>query len=141
MRWALVLVALAACGGNDGAYCVADADCTGGDVCARTHECLPPDQIHSVKIHWTIGGQTPSTTACSPIQELEVGYSIGSDQSTEILFAPVMCIEGAFPNDRWPIRYDTAVVIALSANGSTQGFASIPPDPTVDVTIDVAPPP
>ena len=135
------IVWLAACGGPDSPnYCTVDSECSGGDVCAHTHECLPPGQVHSVTIHWTIGGQPASATTCTGIDHLDVGYENSGDATDQVLFSPVMCNEGEFPNDKWPTRYDIADVDAISPTGNTFGQNAIPSDPTVDVTVDVAHP-
>ncbi len=123
-----------------GAYCNQDFDCSGGDVCAHTHECLAPDQVHSVVIRWTIGGAAPDATTCNGISQLEVGYQIGFDPSTAEVFAPVACAEASFPNDKWPIAFDTAVVIADAPGNQTVQTTPIPADPMADVTVDVAHP-
>jgi hypothetical protein len=127
----------AACYSRDrGGYCTRDDDC-GGDVCAHTHECLPADQVHSVVIRWTIGGAAASAATCAGIAHLDVGYQVGADDRNRLLFSPVACEEGFFPNDKWPIDYDTAVVFALSGSGSTFQSAPIPSDAMADVTLDV----
>ncbi len=144
MRLAILssIVWLAACGGVDSpSYCMIDGDCSGGEVCAHTHECLSPDQVHSVTIHWTIGGQAPTAATCTGVDHLDVGYENSADATDQVLFSPVMCNEGEFPNDKWPTRYDIADVDAVSASSATTyGQNAIPSDPTVDVTVDVAHP-
>jgi hypothetical protein len=138
----VLLLTAAACGGSSNApmYCDANTPCTGNDVCARTHECLAPDQVHSVTIHWTLGGQPPTATTCAGISELEVGYVNSSDATDQVVFSPVSCAEGAFPNDAWPTRYDQAFVTAVAPGNSTTNQAAIPAGAMVDVTIDVTHP-
>jgi hypothetical protein len=141
----LIALALGACGGpqggdDQGPYCTSDSDCPGNTICAHDDECLPPDQVHAVVIHWTIGGQAPDATSCAGIAQLDVGYLVSQNQNEGDIFSPVSCTEAAFPNDKWPIRFDVASVQADSANGSTTNTAPIPPDPSVDVTVDVAHP-
>ena len=143
MRLAIpsAIVWLAACGApSDGSYCTMDVECSGGNVCAHTHECLPPGQVHSVTIHWTIGGLAPNATSCAGIDHLDVGYENSSDATDQVLFSPVMCNEGEFPNDKWPTRYDIADVAAYASGVANTGQAAIPSDPTVDVTVDVTHP-
>jgi hypothetical protein len=143
---ALGAIGVGACGGppgggdDQGPYCTTDSQCPSGDICAHDDECLPPDQVHAVVIHWTISGQPPNTTTCAGIAQLDVGYLVSQNPNEGDIFSPVSCTEAAFPNDKWPIRFDTASVQADSANGSTTGLANIPPDPSVDVTVDVAHP-
>ena len=137
------LGALGACGGpqggnNDqGPYCTTDGDCPGGTICAHDDECLPPDQVHAVVIHWTIGGLPADATSCAGIMQMDVGYLVSQNMNEGDIFSPVACAEAEFPNDKWPIRFDTASVEADSASGSTSNTAPIPPDPSVDVTVDV----
>ena len=137
---ALALV-LAACGSvsDDGAQCTIDADCTCGDICSRAEECWPPDQIHAVTIHWTIGGQAPIATTCAGITSLDVDYD-DSQSGRRVGFSPVACNEGQFPIDKWPVHFDTAMVTAHGNGNQTQGTAPIPRDPSADVTVDVAHP-
>jgi hypothetical protein len=139
---ALLLVVTAACGGGPStpSYCDPQTPCTGTDVCARTHECLAPDQVHSVTVHWTIGGQPASATTCAGISQLEVGYVDSGDSADQVVFAPVSCAEGAFPNDKWPTRYDQAFVTADAPGNASTSSAAIPSGDAVDVTIDVAHP-
>ena len=56
------------------------------------------------------------------------------------MFVPVRCDLGAFPNDKWPTAFDTALIYAASGRGSTYQQAAIPAGPTVDVQIDVKTP-
>ena len=121
----------------DGAYCTADTDCGHGDVCAHSHECLPPSDVHSITIRWTIDHQPAKATSCAGIDHLDVGYEDSTDATSRILFSPVSCVEGLFPNDKWPIRFDTADVFAQGPGRSTSAYGTIPPDANVDLTVDV----
>ena len=138
----VLLVFAAACGGssNTPSYCDEQNPCGGSDVCARTHECLAPDQVHSVTVHWTIGGQPANATTCTGISQLEVGYVDSGDSTDQVVFSPVSCVEGAFPNDKWPTRYDQAFVTADAPGNSSTSSAAIPSGAAVDVTIDVTHP-
>ncbi|HTJ44235.1 MAG TPA: hypothetical protein VL463_19155 [Kofleriaceae bacterium] len=118
-------------------YCDEQSPCGGGDVCAHTHECLAPDQVHAVTIRWTIGRDAPDATACNGISEMNVGYERTDDPSDRLVFSPVTCTAGSFPNDKWPTRYDTAYVAAFGPGHATEGRATIPPDPNADVTVDL----
>jgi hypothetical protein len=139
---ALVLASLlwvaAGCPGpiHDGQTCSSDADC-GGDVCAHDMQCFPADQVHAVTIRWTINGAPPSAATCAGISLFEVGYRIGFDDTTRVFYNPVPCAAGSFPNDKWPIAYDTALVAANAGIFDRP----IPPVASADVTVDVVAPP
>jgi hypothetical protein len=138
----MVALALAAAGcprtfGDD---CTTDDDCGGGRVCARNRQCQPPDQVHAVNIRWTVDGVAADATSCAGIDQLEVGYQIGDDDTSRVVFVPVRCEIGAFPNDKWPTAYDTALIYAASPRGSTYQQAAIPPGPTADVFINILTP-
>jgi hypothetical protein len=137
MRALVAMMLVAGCYQPNDATCAGDADCTGGDVCAHTHECLPPAEVHAVTIRWTIDGAPASATTCAGISQLEVGYRVGFDEQTRLLFAPVPCDLGSFPNDKWPIDFDTALIYADGATGSSYQTGWIAPDPVANVAIDV----
>ena len=137
MRAAVLLLVIAGCYQPRGGTCTIDDDCAGGEICAHNHQCLPPEEVHAVTIHWTVGGAPASATTCAGISQLEVGYRIGFDEATRTLFAPVPCSAGSFPNDKWPIAYDTALIFADGAGSSTSQTGWIAPDPVASVTIDI----
>ena len=134
---ASLVSAAAACGPTEGEYCDDQIQCGSGMICAHTHECLAADEVHAVTIRWTIAHDAPNATACTGIAEMNVGYERTDDPTDRIVFAPVDCAAGSFPNDKWPVRYDLAYVTAIGAGNSTAGREPIPPDPNADVTVDV----
>lgn len=121
-----------------GNYCSGPGDCGAPDVCARDHECLPPDQARSVMTRWTIGGQPAGTASCAtmPAGELEISYT---DRTTGEYtgFAPLMCGEGQFFVDVWPARFDH---VKVDVQGTTwSGESDLSSDSTnADVTVDLA---
>jgi len=118
--------------------CTRDEDCA-GQVCARSHECVPADQLHAVTVRWTIAGAAPTTTTCAPVPNFELQFRDGSDPTRDIAYHPVPCSAGAFPIDKWPLAYDAVAIQAESpSGGSTSQTGVIPPDAIADVTVDVA---
>jgi hypothetical protein len=121
-----------------GAPCKMTTDCTGDQVCARDGECLEPTATHSVLVHWTIGGQAPTTTSCAPLGELTLQFTQLVSGAGEG-YAPLMCTEGQFFIDIWPLRYDqVAVENAPGMVGSYYGMAALPGG-AAEVTCDLEP--
>lgn len=122
---ALVLSPLACHDDGPGGYCQTDSDC-GGDVCARDESCWPSNEIHSVKLAWTINGQPAGSDTCAAFPDFFVNFY---SQTEEFGFAPVPCMAGEFPIDKLPTVYTTAEVgdvnyqyfdqsVLIDANGS-----------------------
>jgi hypothetical protein len=130
-RFALAsLLLLAACPAP-GPECGDGITCTADEVCANTHECYPPDQVHAVTVHWTIRGQPASATTCpDPNLELSI-QQFGADALT---YSPVVCANGFFGFDKLPVDYD-GVAVDDPATGA-RGQTSIPPAGG-DVTVDL----
>lgn len=105
-----VLVTLGLCavswlsGCNDGfgndfpKACAQDSDCQAGSVCVRAGQCFPQDQVRSIAVVWTVGGQPASDASCGThvnftLQfDSDVGYSYG--------YEPVPCRAGKFTVDK-----------------------------------------
>jgi hypothetical protein len=112
--------------GDNGSYCQSDSDCSDGNVCARDESCWPSDDIYSVKITWTIGGQPAGSDTCSQFPDFFVNFY---SQVEEFGFAPVPCMAGEFPVDKLPTAYTEVEVgdvnyqffdetMQIDANGS-----------------------
>jgi hypothetical protein len=101
---------LAGCPGGGG-ECEQDYDCSGGELCANTHECLGAGELRRVDVHWTLYGQTPTTASCASIDrmELTVRDSITDASAT---WSPVPCDTGTFLFLALPTHYDS---VAMSA--------------------------
>lgn len=104
-------------GGGIDYGCMADADCPTGNVCARTFECLPSDEVRVVHIAWTLEGQPANQTSCSSSPDLEVDFDFGGGAWWG--WAPVPCAEGVFTIDKMP-TVDNEVSISLAEDQSTQ---------------------
>jgi len=119
--------------GGGGVYgCQADSDCGGGQVCARTYECLPPTEVQTVHISWTLEGQPASSTSCSSSPDLEIDFDYGNGGWWG--WAPVPCVEGVFTIDKMP-TYDQDVAISIDGDPSTQQYGTL--DSTGKVAIDL----
>ena len=132
-----------AAGGPFGGTCTTSADCVGGDVCARDHECLAPADARSVMVRWTVAGAAADATSCAPVVstgQLQIMYqSLTTGDSTG--FAPLMCSEGQFFVDVWPARYDW-VQVSASSPQTGHGYAGsvqLGATGNQDVTVDLQP--
>jgi len=121
-------------GGGGGVYgCEADTDCPSGDVCARTYECLPPDQVRTVHITWTLEGQPANSSTCASSPDLEIDFNFNGGGWWG--WAPVPCAEGKFTIDKMP-TYDADVAISEDGDPSTQEYGTLDAT-TGQVTIDL----
>jgi hypothetical protein len=134
-----VLLALAvaggACGGaGDECRATGDGtDCPGDQVCARSSECLPADQVRRVSANWSVRGQAASATTCAPAPTLYLLF-YSADPNDTFGYAPVPCVAGLFTIDKLPVRF-TSVEI-----GKDGGFnTSKPINAQGLVTFDLAP--
>lgn len=104
MRYVLLVALLAGCPSSSPSECNLDSDCSGGDVCARTSECLPASAVHPVKITWTIRGSAASPTTCGNSPDFYVQFD-SLDPQDLFGYEPVPCEQGQFLNDKLPKRY------------------------------------
>src|SRR6516162_2869484 len=86
--------------------CAMDSDC-GNNVCARDGECLPADQVRSVKLTWTIRGMAANAMTCAPTPDFYIQFD-GDGAGDTFGYAPVPCMEGQFTIDRLPTRFGGA---------------------------------
>ena len=110
--------------------CTSDAQCGTGNVCTDIRQCWPSDQVHRVSVHWTISGQTPDDTNCTPSPYLDL--TVGSGPT----FYPVRCAADTFTFLKLP-DFETTVTLAGDTTG-TSASADIPAaggDVTVDLTL------
>lgn len=132
---AILVLALPACFPEGNYQCDVDDDCSGGEVCARTHECLAATEVRSVKIDWTIDGQTDVATGCAALGLSDMTIQFTGDQ-TEISFAPVPCAGASYFIDKLPLRFD-AVSLAGNATDGSQYYGETPVggDPEYSITL------
>jgi hypothetical protein len=110
MRSAVVLALLAAaCGPPSGSECEQDSECGGGSVCARNGECLPASAVQSVRITWTVRGQTASVSTCGSTQDLYLQF-FGFAANDTFGYEPVPCSAGLFSIDKLPDRYNSVEI-------------------------------
>ena len=132
--WAVV----AGCFPDSTWECDQDTECSGGEVCARTHECLVASEVRALRVHWTIQGQTDLVAACpaSSIDHRAVAFS--ATEADELAFSPVPCT-GFFPIDKLPARMTQVDVRGQAADDRAlfYGYATIAGD--LDVTMDLGP--
>ncbi|MCE9576534.1 MAG: hypothetical protein K8W52_25515 [Deltaproteobacteria bacterium] len=139
-----VLVSVAACGGiggsGSGSVCATSDDC-GGDVCARTHECYPADEVRRVMTRWTLNAAPASAAQCTTdgIDHLSIVYQ-DSSTGEQVGYAPVPCGQGQFLVDVWPTRFDLVQLEAVAPGQGTIaiGANNVGRTGDVDTTIDLA---
>lgn len=85
--------------------CDVDTDCSNGDLCARTHECLPSSEIRAVHVLWTVAGAAADANTCAASPDLGVEFI--DDTGYHFGYAPVPCMEGRFNVDKLPLSFDT----------------------------------
>jgi hypothetical protein len=99
--------------------CKTDNQC-GGDVCARSGECLPRTEVRSVTVKWTVKGERASSVTCTH-PDLYVQFD-GNDYGDTLGFAPVPCREGTFTVDKLPKRF---LQVELGIEGGATDISSI----------------
>jgi hypothetical protein len=130
---AVSAVALAGCFPQGDYQCDLDTDCSGGEVCARTHECLAASDVRSVKIDWTIEGQPDTVTGCPALGLTDMTIQFTGDQ-TELSFAPVPCAGGSYFIDKLPLRFSEVSLAGNTADGA-QYYGDTPVGVDAEYTI------
>lgn len=110
----LVLGGVAGCPGDKA--CEVDSEC-GGEVCARTHECLPESQVRRVQVRWTVRGEVASAATCTPIEPL--GIQFLSTPNDVLKFEPLVCTAGLFTIDKMPSRLTEVRITGDRASGAS----------------------
>jgi hypothetical protein len=123
---ALLLVGGAGCPGDKA--CEVDADC-GGDVCARSHECLPASQVRRVQVRWTIRGAAASVATCEAVEPLTIQFLATREDSLK--YEPLACSAGLFTIDKMPSRMITVDISGPRVAGRT----GIPADGQVELDL------
>jgi len=123
--------------GND---CRQDVDCSAGQTCARTHECISGTLV-SARIAWTVNGQAvspASAEACTAanIDHLEVSFADGN--LGDVTYSPVECKLGQILFDKMPPRYYRVTVSAFTTSGgpyAADGSSLSPGENIVDLDL------
>src|SRR5690348_5055460 len=96
-----------------------DSSCGAGSVCARTHACLPADQVRTVHAQWTVRGMAASSDACAAVPDLLIAFAQSTAPGLRLSYAPVPCVEGKFTIDKLPTTYDR-VELGRESGGAPQ---------------------
>lgn len=126
----VALAGLAACFPPSTYDCNQDQECSSGEVCARNHECLPPGEVRTLRVVWTIDAQPDTAAACAAlgIGDLTIVYSGGGGEA--LTFAPVPCPGGLYFVDKLPVRFDRVELSGFASDGTPYyGVTSIGADP------------
>jgi hypothetical protein len=131
-RLGLGLLGLVLLGGSTGCpgdkACEVDADC-GGEVCARSHECLPASQVRRVQVRWTIRGAEASAATCEAVEPLTIQFVATREDALK--YEPLACSAGLFTIDKMPSRMRTVEI-----DGPRVGASSgIPADGQVQLDL------
>jgi hypothetical protein len=106
MRSLAALPLLAACFARPAVYgeCSTDAQCKGGDVCARTGVCLAPSALAPpVALAWTFHGQPADATWCAQFPKMDLVLT--SDNGDPDLFLrDLPCMSSGMTLDRVPLH-------------------------------------
>jgi hypothetical protein len=115
----LAVVASAGCFPASTYDCDQDVECSGGEVCARTHECLTPSQVRELRVTWTVTGVADVATACpaAGLESLTISYTAPGYPS--LTFAPVMCTLGLYRIDKLPVWFER---VELSGYGAGDAY-------------------
>jgi hypothetical protein len=112
--------------------CTQDAQCFGGNVCARTGGCVAPSDVRAVHVTWTLTGQPASAASCTNAPNLVIHFVEGNDGEW-IDFSPVPCSEGKFTVDKLPSWF-TRVTLKKESD-TTKQASDI--DTTGNATLDL----
>lgn len=119
---AFLALALSACGAGNECRETGDGnDCPADQVCARSSECLPADEIRSVHVNWSVRGQAASATTCAPAPSLYLLF-FSADPSDTFGYQPVPCVAGLFTVDKLPVRFTG---VEIGADGGFSDRTSI----------------
>ena len=116
---ALVTAAAGGCFPTSTYDCDQDVECSGGEVCARTHECVTPSQVRELRVTWTVTGTADVATACptAGLDSLTISYT--SPDHPSLTFAPVMCTLGLYRIDKLPVWFER---VELSGYGAGDAY-------------------
>ncbi len=98
--------------------CSADTQCFGGNVCARTGDCVAPEQIRAVHIGWTLMTQPASAATCTNAPNLVIKFIEGANGEW-VGYSPVPCSEGKFTVDKMPMWF-TRVTLKRQGDSTSQ---------------------
>ena len=132
----IAIAGLAACFPPSTYDCDQDSECSSGEVCARTHECLTPGEVRSLRVRWTIDGQTDTVTECAAraIGDLTIVFSGGSGES--LTYTPVPCPGGLYFIDKLPLRFDQVELSGYAGDGTPYyGLTPVGGDPEYTLTL------
>ena len=137
---ALVAVAgLASCFSPSTYDCDTDFECSGGEVCARTHECVAAAEVRAVRVRWNIAGQAGTAAeGCAALGLGDLSIKFSGGDATPLSFAPVPCGGGLYVVDKLPTRYDVVELFGGDANGTAYSASSSIGD-AVEYTLTLSP--
>ena len=115
-----------------GLMCNVDADCSTGQVCARTGECLAPSDVYTVHVTWTLQGQPASQSTCTSSPDLAIFFNAANNGYWG--YSPVPCVEGKFTVDKLPTWFTD---VQLGLDNSSDGTWGTIDRATGTVTIDL----
>src|SRR5882757_7793810 len=115
------------------AFCEQDSDCKSGDVCARSSECFPAEQVRHIAVLWTIGGQPASATTCAGHESFTLQFQ--ADNGYGFGYAPVPCSAGKFTVDKMPTIIDFVEMFEQTALDASGGIADSSGNAVLDLTV------
>lgn len=135
--WPVACAALlAGCFPTSSYQCDLDTECSGGEVCARSHECLPAGQVRPLRLRWTIDGVTDTAAECPARQIGDLTVEFSAADGSDLAFSPVPCGGGAYYIDKLPVRFDQATIAGYDPTGVRYaGVVAIGGDPEYTVAL------
>jgi hypothetical protein len=85
--------------------CTVDADCGTTTVCARTGECLAPDEVRTAQVIWTKAGEPPTERSCYWYPTVHVEFWTDPEQPEVWRSGAVACTLGTYTVDKLPLRF------------------------------------
>jgi hypothetical protein len=117
---AVGLAPLAACwdtSTTDPNECMTQRDCADGKVCTRVHLCEYSTEVYSLRVEWTVRGQTTDQVgACDGIGEIAMGIA-DTTTGDDFWVSPVPCGPGSFFYDKLPLSYTSLTMRVFDSSG------------------------
>jgi hypothetical protein len=110
--------------------CTDDNQC-GGQVCARTGECLDATEVRTVHVTWTVSGLPANNATCANVGPLEIEFYDINEFAHG--YAPVPCTAGFYTIDKLPTRFYRVRMALVDTDGG--GRANI--DGADSATLDL----
>ncbi|MBP9086629.1 MAG: hypothetical protein KBG15_10960 [Kofleriaceae bacterium] len=126
LAFVTVVAAMALGGGcadetdHTGLACSNDSDCGGSVpnlICDQSKVCADKATLRTIRVNWTINGNTPSGATCTGIDRMKLEFT-SEDNAVAFAFDPVPCAAGSFPIDKMPNAVIKVKITATKLTGA-----------------------